>query len=222
MKNIEYVELAARDLINGAPLCAKEWGGGSGAINPVANVTDDLRQIANGKRPLSPDIMIRVLRGFAKTIPFMFAEGDNIPGPYKLLWDVGELACRLTVAEMRELQVPIRDGASKLHCLAAKPDLQPVTLTVHTGINARVTLDYEVKHWVCGNPRLGRKADTFWYMQCLEAVLSQTHNIGACTYRDLLHILQPRVTGEQFREIQRPFIEAALISQTLEYDARGK
>lgn len=57
-------------------------------------------------------------------------------------------------------------------------------------------------------------------MQCLEAVLEQVHNIDTFTYRDLLHILRPDVDGEQFREIQRPFIEAALISKKLEWDAR--
>ena len=221
MKNTEYAELTARGLINCAPVYSRGWGGGSGAINPVANVTDDLREVADGKSSLGSDIIIRALRGFAKTIPFMFAEGDYAPSPYKLMYDVQELAGTLNVSEMRKLQQPIRDGASKLYCLAAKPDLQPVTLTVYTGINTRVTLDYEVKHYVCGKARGGRKPDTLYYMQCLQAVLEQAHNIDTFTYRDLLHALQPRVTGEQFREIQRPFIEAALISQTLKYDARG-
>lgn len=222
MKNTRPVELVALDLVSCAPTYSKGWGAGAGGIiNPVANATDDLRELAYGKSLLGPDIMIRILRGFAKTIPFMFAEGNNIPGPYKLLWDVEELARHLTVAEMRKLQQPIRDGASKLKVVGVNPDPQPVTLTVHTGHNNRTTIDYAVKHWVCGKARARRKPDTLYYMQCLEAVLEQVHNIDTFTYRDLLHILRPDVDGEQFREIQRPFIEAALISQTLEYDARG-
>ena len=124
MKHNNQVEIVALNLSVCAPTYSKAWGGGvgSGTINPLANVSDDLREVAAGKRTLDADIMIRALRGFAKTIPFMFAEGDNIPGPYKLLWDVRELAGNLTVAEMRELQRPIRDGSKKnaLHILQGR------------------------------------------------------------------------------------------------------
>ena len=218
MKNSKNTEIVALDLSVCAPTYSKEWGSGvgSGSINPLTNVIDDLREIAAGRRTLDADIMIRALRGFAKTIPFMFAEGDNVPGPYKLLWDVRELADNLTVAEMRELQRPIRDGSKKMHCTYCKVGAQPVTLTVHTGANTRTTIDYDAIRWEWR----GIKRATPNYMQALEATLAKNYNIESCTYRDLLHILRPDVDGEQFREIQRPFIEAALISKKLEWDAR--
>lgn len=221
MKNIKPVESVALDLVNCAHIYSKEWWVGvGGVINPLDNTLDniisDLREVAAGQRPLDSGIMIRTLRGFAKTIPFMLAEGDNIPGPYKLLWDVRELADNLTVAEMRELQRPIRDGSKKMHCTYCKVGAQPVTLTVHTGANTRTTIDYDAIRWEWR----GIKQATPNYMQALDATLAKNYNIESCTYRDLLHILRPDVNGEQFREIQRPFIEAALISKKLEWDAR--
>ncbi len=221
MKNIKPVESVALDLVNCAHIYSKEWGVGvGGVINPLDNTLDniisDLREVAAGRRTLDSGIMIRALRGFAKTIPFMFAEGDNIPGPYKLLWDVRQLADNLTVAEMRELQRPIRDGSKKMHCTYCKVGSQPVAVTVHTGANTRTTIDYNVIRWEWR----GIKQATPNYMQALEATLAKNYNIESCTYRDLLHILRPDVDGEQFREIQRPFIEAALISKKLEWDAR--
>lgn len=217
MKKTRQVELVALDLVNCAPTYSKGWGAGTGGvINPVVNAADDLREVAAGRRTLDADIMIRALRGFAKTIPFMFAEGDNVPGPYKLLWDMRELADNLTVAGMRELQRPIRDGSKKMHCTYCKVGAVPVTLTVHTGANTRTTIDYDVIRWEWR----GIKQATPCYMQALEATLAKNYDIESCTYRDLLHILRPDVKGEQFREIQRPFIEAALLSQKLEWDAR--
>lgn len=221
MKHINQAEIVALNLSVCAPTYSKEWGVGvGGVINPLDNTLDniisDLREVAAGQRPLDSDIMIRTLRGFAKTIPFMLAEGDNIPGPYKLLWDVRELADNLTVAEMRELQRPIRDGSKKMHCTYCKVGSQPVTVTVRTGANTRTTIDYDAIRWEWR----GIKQATPNYMQALEATLAKNYNIESCTYRDLLHILRPDVNGEQFREIQRPFIEAALISKKLEWDAR--
>lgn len=217
MKHINHAEIVALNLSACAPTYSKEWGGGSGTINPVADVADDLREIAAGKSPIGAYVMIKLLRGFAKTIPFMFAEGDNVPGPYKLMYDVQDLANCLTVAEMRWLQQPIRDGNKKLQHTWSGPIPEPVTLTVHTGYNTRVTINYDITR----HAWRGLKG-TPYYMQALEMTLTQAHSIPACSYRDLLHILQPKVDGEQFREIQRPFIEAALISQKLEYDARKK
>ena len=89
-------------------------------------------------------------------------------------------------------------------------------MTVHTGANTRTTIDYDAIRWEWR----GIKQATPNYMQALEATLAKNYNIESCTYRDLLHILRPDVDGEQFREIQRPFIEAALISKKLEWDAR--
>lgn len=217
MKNTKPAESIAQDLASCAHVYSEEWGtGAGGSINPLAATIPDLREVAAGRRTLDADIMIRALRGFAKTIPFMFAEGDNIPGPYKLLWDVRELADNLAVSEMRELQRPIRDGSKKMHCTYCKVGSQPVTLTVHTGANTRTTIDYDAIRWEWR----GIKQATPNYMQALEATLAKNYNIESCTYRDLLHILRPDVDGEQFREIQRPFIEAALISKKLEWDAR--
>lgn len=103
-----------------------------------------------------------------------------------------------------------------MHCTYCKVGSQPVTLTVHTGANTRTTIDYDAIRWEWR----GIKQATPNYMQALEATLAKNYNIESCTYRDLLHILRPDVDGEQFREIQRPFIEAALISKKLEWDAR--